>query len=639
MRDLNPLEHYYNAKKLGMKEYYVKTSRGQIGYLPSLEGLLKDSDIVSHVELGIMEIPLKKIVGTYTHLRSLSFADNFMPLIGDDSEFKNKWVSLCGAHLDEGIRDPIKVYEYLNWYYVVEGNKRVSILKYFDAYSMSASVTRLIPRMDNSNPIIPIYYEFLMFNKLTKINFIWFTSKESFDKLIKLLKDYNPVLPQYETKFKYFEKYIYNSFRRVYLYLGGDKIPLTTGDAFLEYAKIYGIPNEFNETEQKETIRELIKELEVLGRKDIVDIQTAHEEVSQGNVLSALTTLIHPPKKLKIAFAYARTIDTSGWTYSHELGRKYLEKALGDQIATSYIENVPENDDAYNHIKKLAGEENDIIFTTSPVFRNATLKCALKYPDIKFFNCSEHRPYKHMSNYYGRTYEPRFLTGIIAGAMTKNNIIGYAATSPTPEVLSCINAYALGARMVNPYAMVKVTWTREWNSHVKFLDADKKLMEAGADIISNRNLTVPREVTVKYGVYSMLCSMDLKNQKVEHHLAAPIWNWGAFYEKIIKNILNDTYKTLRDIFNSNSRLVNFWWGMASGILDIYYSDKYVPAETQKLVKLMKKMIIDSNYNPFVGPIWDNKGQLRLNNDEVASHEQILRMNWYVDNVEAEPFEK
>ncbi|HBG37915.1 MAG TPA: BMP family ABC transporter substrate-binding protein, partial [Clostridiaceae bacterium] len=166
------LDYFNNARKAGMKEYSSKTSKGQSGYLPSLEEMVKDAEIVSQVDLGIMEIPLKKIVGTYTHLRSLSFANNFMPIL-NNSEFRQKWIDVCKAHIEEGIRDPIKVYEYLNWYYVIEGNKRVSVLKYFDAYSMYAKVTRLIPKMDINNPTVEIYYEFLKFNNKTKINSIW----------------------------------------------------------------------------------------------------------------------------------------------------------------------------------------------------------------------------------------------------------------------------------------------------------------------------------------------------------------------------------------------------------------------------------------------------------------------------------
>ena len=639
MREQSPKEHFESAKKLGMKEYSNRVSNGEIGYLPSLEGIIKETEIVSHVDLDIMEIPLKKVVGTYSHLRSLSFSNGFMPILENNTEFMHKWESLCKVHLEEGIRDPIKVYEYLNWFYVVEGNKRVSVLKYFDAYSVTAHVTRLIPKLDNNNKTIQIYYEFLKFYNITKMNTIWFSKRNSFEKLTKLLDKYNPILPYYENKYKHFEVYIYNIFRRIYYSLGGDKLPITTGDAYLEYARIYGILDELDENELKKTIRELIKELKLFQKDELVDIQTTPIKANQGNMISTLTTFIMPPKKLKVAFVYARTIETSGWTYGHDLGRQYLEDMLGDQITTTYIENVPENGKAFPQIQALAEDGNDIIFTTSPVFKRDTLRCALKYPNIKFFNCSEYRPYKHMSNYYGRTYEPRFLTGIIAGSLTKTNILGYAATSPTHEVISCINAFAIGAKMVNPYAKVKVTWTKEWNSHDKFKDADKKLIEMGADIISNRNLTVPRDVTEKFGVYSMLCSVDTDTKEVIHHLAAPIWRWGIFYESIVKNVLNDTYRTIADLFGGESRLVNFWWGIASGALDIYYSKKYVPLETQKLVDLMRKMIINNDYNPFVGPIYDNEGNLVQKDEEVASSQDILKMTWFHDNVEPDTFTK
>jgi basic membrane lipoprotein Med (substrate-binding protein (PBP1-ABC) superfamily) len=309
---------------------------------------------------------------------------------------------------------------------------------------------------------------------------------------------------------------------------------------------------------------------------------------------------------------------------------------MGENVTTSFADNVPENDGACTVIERLAQEGNNVIFTTSPVFRNAALKCALKYPSVKFFNCSEHKPYKHLCNYFGRTYEPRFLTGIIAGSMTRTNLIGYAATSPTPEVISSINAFALGARMVNPYSRIKVTWTREWNSHIKFTDADKKLMDMGTDIISNRNLSVPRDVTTKFGVYSMLCSMNLDERRAEHHLAAPIWNWGFFYENIVKDILNGTYKEITDLFKS-TKLVNFWWGVASGVLDIYYSRMYVPADTIKLVELMKKMVVGNLYHPFTGPIYDVRGTLRIEDAHTASNEEILKMKWFVDSVDAEPY--
>lgn len=637
MRDLTPQEHYSNARKLGQRTYNNKVSNGQIGYLPSLEGILKDADIVSQVDLGTLEIPLKKIIGTNSHLRSLSFSNDFMPIILNDSEFKQKWEAICEIHENEGIRDSIKVYEYLNWFYVIEGNKRVSVLKYFDAYSINANVTRLIPKYNADDLNVVIYYEFLKFYNETKLNSIWFTKKRSFDKLLYLLKNYNPQLYVGESKYKHFEIYIYNVFRKIYHELGGQKLPITTGDAYLEYLKINELSEFDDEQKLKSFIIELIKELKFFKKDEFVDIQTTPLDIQQSNIISTFATFIKQPKPLKIAFVYARTIETSGWTYGHELGRQYLQQIMGDQIITSYVENISEDGYAYEDIKKLAQSGNDIIFTTSPLFIKDTLKCALEFPQIKFFNCSEHQPYKHLINYFGRTYEPRFLIGLIAGSLTKTNLIGYAATSPTPEVISCINAFAIGAKMVNPYSKIIVTWTKEWNKHDKFTDADEKLLKYDVDIISNRNLKVPRDVTQKYGVYSMLCSINRETKQPEHYLAAPIWNWGIFYEKIVRNVLNDTLKIITDLFSNDEKLVNFWWGMASNVIDIYFSKTHIPTSTQKLLMLFKEMIMDNTFNPFIGPIYDNKGTLKVENDELATNDQILKMKWLIDNVEAEAY--
>ncbi|HEY5560868.1 MAG TPA: BMP family ABC transporter substrate-binding protein [Clostridiaceae bacterium] len=634
MNELIDQDYYLEAKKNALKEYNKLVSSGELGYVPSLEGLVNNADIVTEINLGLVEVPLKKIIGTYTHLRSLCFSKNFMPLLNANTEFERKWSSLCQSHLTEGIRDPIKVYEYLNWFYVIEGNKRVSVLKYFNAYAITANVIRLIPKKDENNENIKLYYEFLKFNKETGIYSIWLTKEKSYELLLDMLMKYNPKKSNLDSLYRYFEVYIYNPFRALYHSLGGDKLNMTTGDAFMEFAKIYGIPESFDEKEITTTLKELIKELELMSSDSSLSIQTSPEAITQKKVITAITNFVAPRKKLKLAFVYSRSIETSGWTYAHELGRLYLNKVLGDQLTTSYVENIPENDSAYYYIKHLAEEGNDIIFTTSPIYMNATLKCALEFPQIKFFNCSESHPFTHVANYYGRTYEPRFLTGVIAGAMTKTNIIGYAATKPTPEVISSINAFALGAKMVNPYSEIKVAWTEEWNSRVKFKDAGNLLISYGCDMICNRTLSIPHPVSTEYGVYSMLCSVDMSKKQPDRYLATPIWQWGIFYEKILKNILSGTFKTVMDLFSSNQKLINFWWGIDSGVVDIFYSEEHVPEETQKLVKLMKRMIVNNLFNPFTGPIYDDSGNLRIESEEVASHEQILSMDWFIDSVDS-----
>ena len=274
--------HYAIARKLGQKEYSRSVSRGMTGYLPALDGILKNIDIVYEIDLGVVEIPLKKIVGTYTNARSRSFAVNFMPLLTPRTEFASKWTSLCEAHLNEGIRDPIKVYEYLNWFYVVEGNKRVSVLKYSDAYSFQGRVLRLVPKRDETDDNISIYYEFLDFYKITNINAIWFSKRNSFNKLLGYLENFEPKDKFIDyNKYKYFTNSIYLPFRKIYHELGGQELPITTGDAFLEYITVYGMPREIDEDRVRARLSSLIIELDQMSSNKPVDIQTVPVETGR----------------------------------------------------------------------------------------------------------------------------------------------------------------------------------------------------------------------------------------------------------------------------------------------------------------------------------------------------------------------
>ena len=170
---------------MGLKAYKQDVSKQKQPYLPVLDELINKDDVSSDVSLGLVDIPLDRVVGTSNAGRTQAFASNFMPLMDEKTEFCAKWSSLCDSHLEEGIHDAIKVYEYLNYYYVVEGNKRVSVLKFFEADSIPAFVTRKVPKYDETNNEIKIYYEFMDFNKKTGVNFIWFSKPGSYSQLIE----------------------------------------------------------------------------------------------------------------------------------------------------------------------------------------------------------------------------------------------------------------------------------------------------------------------------------------------------------------------------------------------------------------------------------------------------------------------
>ena len=229
--------HYKDAQKLAQKEFYACSFRGEHPYLPLLDDFLSTEQMNGGIELGLCQIPTELIVGTRTGARANAFARNFMPLLDESSEFASKWISLCGSHLDEGIHDPVKVYEYLNRFYVEEGNKRVSVLKFFDAPTISANVTRLLPERNGSTEL-EIYYEFLDYYRCTHLNYPEFSKLGSYGQFLRLL-GCEPDAVWTEEERRTFNT-VYYYFCQAYEANGGKRLASTVGDALLAYIRIYG---------------------------------------------------------------------------------------------------------------------------------------------------------------------------------------------------------------------------------------------------------------------------------------------------------------------------------------------------------------------------------------------------------------
>ena len=181
MSRIEAISQYDNALKAGKKYYNNAISKDEDPYIQTLEGKINPAS-VSSVGLGLLEIPLDRIVGTYTEGRKNSFAGNFMPLMEPKTEFGMKWINLCDYQMTEGIADPIVCYEYLGDFYVQEGNKRVSVMKSLGATDITGNVTRLLPQRSD-DPEIKQYFEFVDFYKLSKIYTVVFTQPGSYIKL------------------------------------------------------------------------------------------------------------------------------------------------------------------------------------------------------------------------------------------------------------------------------------------------------------------------------------------------------------------------------------------------------------------------------------------------------------------------
>ncbi|WP_227765364.1 BMP family ABC transporter substrate-binding protein [Zhaonella formicivorans] len=327
-------------------------------------------------------------------------------------------------------------------------------------------------------------------------------------------------------------------------------------------------------------------------------------------------------EKIKVGFIYIGPVGDAGWTYAHDLGRKYLEEKL-PYVETTYIENVPESADAERVMTELAQKGYKIIFATSFGYMDYMLNVAKKFPDVIFMHNSGFKTAENMGTYFGRMYQPRYLSGIIAGKMTKVNKIGYVAAHPIPEVIRGINAFTLGVRSVNPNATVKVVWTNTWYDPAAEKEAAKGLLDAGVDVIAQHQDTPgPQQAAEEKGVYAIGYNTDMSSFAPKANLTSPIWNWGPYYVKVVEAVKNGTW--------TNEQ---YWGGMADNVVDLAPINSVVPEDVKKLVEEKKQAIINGEFDVFWGPIKDQSGQVKVAEGQKMTDAEMLSFDWFVEGVD------
>ncbi len=601
---------YDKAYKIGKKEYQQQMSNGNKPTLPVLNDILPSRGSYSEVPLGLVQIPLERVVGTKTNGRSNAFASNFMPILEPGSEFAEKWSSLSTSHEEEGIRDPIKAYEYMNQFYVEEGNKRVSVLKYYNAVSIPGIVTRYIPKPTDEKEN-KIYYEFLDFYELTKINYIWFSKEGSFVKLQELVGKNEKESWSEEECIDF--RSAFARFKSEYEKKATDKL-MTTGDAFLTFIELHGYKNicEMSFMELQATISRTWEEFGLLAEDEDIELKLAPTEKKTLRAkLHALSA-----SKLKVAFLYEKTPTSSAWTYGHELGRLHLEQTFSDEVETICFTDITKNDiDSY--IEKAIGEGCNIIFTTTPTFAQASVKAAINHPNIRVLNCSVNTLHRYIRTYYIRMHEAKFLMGAIAGAMAENDKISYIADYPLYGTIAHINAFALGAKMINPRAKIYLDW-----NCIKDNDVMENVKRIGPSCISTRDMLVPDEESRYFGIYYL-------DGDQPRNLAMPLLHWGKFYEKLIRAIMDGSWDY--DNSTASNKAINYWWGMSSGVIDVICS-RNLPIGTKRLIDLLKTTITNGEFNLFAGALYSQNGVVQSDPNRTLTPEEIVDMDWLAENV-------
>ncbi len=614
------LEAYQAANKQAQKAYRAAMNKGKYPYLSALDDFLPYEKTAGEKYIGLIEIPLDLVAGTKTAGRRNSFADNFMPLLDAETEFAFKWSDLYDAQLDEGIRDPIVAYEYMHRFYIMEGNKRVSVLKSLEAVKISAKVTRIIPKKtdDLENKI---YYEFMDFYEDAGIYDIWFSQEGSFEKLSAYYGYKKGQKWTEESRTALRSEYL--TFRKIYKAKGGDKVGITSGDAFLAYIDLFPAwqIQEGTQEDIRKNLTTMWDEFLTLAQKNqaMKIVLEPHQKEKTAGGRSILNRLLvnETVKQLKIAFIFEKSVANSAWNYAHEMGRMHLEQVFGNRVKTSIYEHAEFTNNSEDIIEAAIEDGCQIIFTVAAQLANASVKAALKYPDIKILNCSTNSKYQAIRTYYCRMYESKFLLGVIAGALSESNHIGYMADYPIYSTIANVNAFSLGAQMVNPRSRVHLRW-----SSVK--EEFQRGLPECVQLISDKDSINPEHPTRKYGLYRRLPDDGAEN------IAASICHWGKFYELIIRSILENTWK--EESGKNKNRALNYWWGISAGVLEIVCSQK-LPDGTRMLIDTLTENIRRKEFSPFQFTWTRQDGSLTNEANHRLEPEDIFKMNYLAGNVE------
>lgn len=614
-------EQYQAALKLGRKTYREDVHNGRYPYLQVLDEILDSSMIAGQVHLGLIEIPSEMIVGTKTRGRTAAFSSNYMPLLPDNSEFAMKWCHLCSAHLgDEGIRDPIRCYEYLGRFYVLEGNKRVSVLKSYGAPTITGQVTRVVPVYSKEKEI-RLYYEFLDYYPLTKLYQLKFTQPASFPKLQAAMG--------FEADHKWsgeeraeFLSYFYK-FNAAFQRLSGDLKHLTAADALIVWLRMYSYESlaDMSAADILNTLQPIWQDVKVLDHRKPISVNTEADtdmDMPEQGIFGKLMTSMFPTK-LKVAFIHELDPKVSNWIRAHEEGRHIMEQELADSVETMVYSNVGTEDDAEDAMLDAISKGAQVIFTTTAPLIALCRKIALLYPNVKILNCSISMPYTGVRTYYSRIYEGKFISGAIAGAMSRSDEIGYVANYPIFGVPAEINAFALGAQLTNPLARIKLKWSCVPG------DPLDELRREGVNVVSTLDIPLPGWEKGKWGTFRM--NLDGSTEM----LASPYWNWGTFYINLIRSILNGSWDSL-NANKEDERAVNYWWGMASGVIGIKLTDA-IPYGVRALTEILQNSIINDSVMPFHRHIRAQNGSIKNDGEKYFSFDRILHMNWLCDNVD------
>ena len=345
---------------------------------------------------------------------------------------------------------------------------------------------------------------------------------------------------------------------------------------------------------------------------------------------AALLSPFHTPAQttnapLEVGFVYVSPVGEAGWSYQHDLGRREMERALGDKVKTTVVEAVAEGADSERVMRDLARQGHRLIFATSFGYLEPALRVAAEFPRVKFEHAGGYKTAPNLGTYNARYYEARYLAGWLAGKTSRSGIAGYVAGFPVPEVVQGVNAFAIGMREANPKAQVRVLWLNTWFDPAREREAAQALINQGADVLTNHSGSpaVPQAAQAAFkdkGVRVIAYQSDMRAFAPDAQLAAVTHHWGGHYTRVARAVLEGRWKP-----------EPVWAGMKDGLVQLSALDAALPKELRAQLEAKRQAIVSGKLQPFAGRLVDNAGHERQAGG-VMGDAAIASMNWLAAGV-------
>lgn len=332
---------------------------------------------------------------------------------------------------------------------------------------------------------------------------------------------------------------------------------------------------------------------------------------------------------IKVGVLYISDPDEgSGYSYTHDLGIIGMQNNLGltdEQIVRDVVDDLDEQG-TRESIEKMIADGCNVIFTTSWGYMQTTADLAEEYPDVYFSHGTGYMSNgKNFNNYFGRIYQPRYLSGIVAGMNTSTNMLGYVAAqdSSNSEVTGGIDAFALGVASVNPDAKIYVVVTNSWYDAEAEEAAARKLLDMGCDVMTQHcDTPFPQTLAQERGVYGVGYNSDMSKDTPRSCLCSVIWNWSAYYTAAVSSIINGTWDGS-----------NYYGGIVEGVVDLTTPASFVAEGTVEKLEEARAAIMSGSFNVFDGEMKTNTGETVGTAGGTLDDATITGgINWYYENV-------